>query len=318
MTHQQFWLPAEDDTPLFIHHWSTGQTPRAAVMIAHGMAEHGGRYERFATALNNAGFDVYVHDQRGHGRTAEHGQLGHFDDADGWQKVLRDLSTVNHWIRQQHPAAPIFLFAHSMGSHLALAYLMQHSSSLQGAILSGSDRQSHATYRWAALLARFECWRLGGKGRSALIEHLSFGSFNKRFRPARTAFDWISSDPAEVDRYIADPLCGFRCSNQFWLDLLHGLAKISAPAALSQIADHLPLLIIGGAHDPVSRGKRLEVLAQALSAAGPTVELKIYPDARHELLNECNRDAVTQDLIDWLNRALAASAARPATPEEPE
>jgi alpha-beta hydrolase superfamily lysophospholipase len=318
MLHQQFWLPADDDTSLFVRHWSTGQTPRAVLMIAHGMCEHSGRYGRFAEALNGAGFDVFAHDQRGHGRTAEHGQLGHFDDAGGWQKVLRDLSTVNHWIRQQHPATPILLLGHSMGSFLTLAYLMQHSSSVQGAILSGSDRQAPTLYRCGALAARFERWRQGAHGRSALLQKLSFGSYNRRFRPARTEFDWLSSDPAEVDRYIADPLCGFRCSNQFWLDLLRGLATISAPKALAQIADHLPLLVIGGADDPVSQGTRLNHLAHELREAGARMELKIYPDARHELLNERNRDEVTHDLIDWLNRTLSASTAGPATPEEPE
>lgn len=318
MQQHHFWLPAHDSTPLFVRHWATSQTPRAVVMIAHGMAEHGGRYERFAGALTQAGFEVYAHDQRGHGRTAEHGELGHFADADGWEKVLRDLSTVNHWIRQQRPETPIFLFAHSMGSYVAQAYLMQHSCSLRGAVLCGSNHQPPRLYRSAAWLARFERWRLGPNGRSALLQRLSFGSFNKAFGPTRTAFDWLSRDPDEVDRYIADPLCGFRCSNQFWLDLLEGLAKISSPRALAQIADHLPLLVIGGARDPVSQGTRLQDLARALSEAGNHVELKIYPDARHELLNESNRDAVTQDLIDWLNKTLAASTASPVTTEEPE
>lgn len=318
MQHDQFWLPADDGTPLYVHHWGTAGTPRAVVMIAHGMAEHAGRYGRFAQALNQAGLDVYAHDQRGHGRTAEQAETGHFADVDGWQKVLRDLSTLNHRIRQQHPNTPIFLLGHSMGSYLTLAYLMQHSCSLQGAILSGSDRQPARTYRSAALLARFERWRLGPGGRSALLHHLSFGTFNRAFRPNRTRFDWLSRDPDEVDRYLADPLCGFRCSNQLWVDLLEGLTKISAAAALEQIAEHLPLLVIGGARDPVSQGTRLQHLAQALTDAGNHVELKIYPDARHELLNESNRDEVTHDLIDWLNRTLALSAASPTTPEDPE
>lgn len=318
MQSNHFWLPADDGTPLCVHHWSSAGAPRAVLMIAHGMAEHAGRYGRFAQALNRAGFEVYAHDQRGHGRTAEQTGTGHFADTDGWQKVLRDLSTLNHRIRQQHPDTPIFLLGHSLGSYLSLAYLMQHSCSLRGAILSGSDRQPARQYRSAALLARFERWRLGPSGRSALIERLSFGAFNRAFRPNRTRFDWLSRDPQEVDRYLADPLCGFRCSNQLWVDLLDGLARISAPGALDQIAEQLPLLVIGGARDPVSQGTRLQRLARALADAGNPVELKIYPDARHELLNESNRDEVTNDLIDWLNRTLAASAASPTTPEDPE
>lgn len=319
MPHDQFWLPSDDGCELFVNHWATPQAPRATVMIAHGMAEHSGRYARFAEALNRAGHEVYALDQRGHGRTAERGVQGHFADADGWQTVVRDLSVLNHLIRQQHPDTPIFLFGHSMGSYIAQAYLMQHSSSLLGAILCGSNYQPPGLYRSAALIARFERWRQGPLGRSALLEFLSFGSFNKAFKPNRSAFDWLSRDPDEVDRYIADPLCGFRCSNQLWVDLLGGLENISTPKNLAQIANELPLLVIGGSQDPVSQGRRLEDLVKVMADAGNRrIRLKIYPDARHELLNEHNRDEVVHYLIDWLDQTLAASRASPDTPKEAE
>ena len=155
--------------------------------------------------------------------------LGHFADQGGWGKVVGDLASLNHHIRQQHPELPIFLLGHSMGSYISMAYLLHHSCSLQGAILSGSNYQPQALYRIARLIARFERWRQGPLGKSALIDFLSFGSFNKAFKPNRTAFDWLSRDPQEVDRYVADPLCGFRCSNQLWMDLLGGLADITRP-----------------------------------------------------------------------------------------
>ncbi|MBF3273002.1 alpha/beta hydrolase, partial [Pseudomonas aeruginosa] len=252
-----------------------------------------------------AGYHFYAIDQRGHGRTAEADELGHFADQGGWGKVVGDLASLNHHIRQQHPELPIFLLGHSMGSYISMAYLLHHSCSLQGTILSGSNYQPQALYRIARLIARFERWRQGPLGKSALIDFLSFGSFNKAFKPNRTAFDWLSRDPQEVDRYVADPLCGFRCSNQLWVDLLGGLADITPPTHLRQIDADLPLLIIGGERDPVSQGKRLGDLADALRGAGlRQVTLKTYPEARHELFNESNRDAVTQDLIDWLEQAL--------------
>jgi alpha-beta hydrolase superfamily lysophospholipase len=157
----------------------------------------------------------------------------------------------------------------------------------------------------AGLIARFERFRQGATGRSALLEFLSFGSFNKAFKPTRTDFDWLSRDPAEVDRYINDPLCGFRCTNQLWIDLLGGLQDITKPENLARIAKTLPMLVVGGACDPVSDGERLKDLARALRQSGnPSVTLKIYPDARHELLNETNRDAVTADLVQWLDATL--------------
>jgi len=146
-----------------------------------------------------------------------------------------------------------------------------------------------------------------------LIEWLSFGSFNKAFKPARTPFDWLSRDAAEVDLYINDPICGFRCTNQFWLDLLDGLQQISTSSQLEKIDHSLPLLIMGGECDPVSDGKRLRDLADAFKGTGQqSVTLNLYPGARHEIFNETNRDEVTRDLLAWLEQALTEPRARQA------
>lgn len=305
MSHDSFWLSASDASKLFVNHWLSVQPPKGVVMIAHGMAEHSERYARLAQTLVDQGYGVYALDLRGHGRTAQHGVLGHFADQDGWNKVVNDLDSLKLHIRLQHPHAPLFLLGHSMGSYIGQAYLVQHSAGLQGAILSGSNYQPVALYKVAGLIARFERFRQGPTGFSALLEFLSFGSFNKAFKPTRTDFDWLSRDPAEVDRYINDPLCGFRCTNQLWIDLLGGLQDITRPENLARIVKTLPLLVVGGACDPVSDGKRLNDLAHALRQSGnPSVALKIYPDARHELLNETNREAVTADLVQWLEEAL--------------
>ena len=139
-----------------------------------------------------------------------------------------------------------------------------------------------------------------------MIDFLSFGSFNKAFKPNRTKFDWLSRDPVEVDNYINDPLCGFRCTNQLWIDLLGGLQQISKVSNLAQIDPGLPILVMGGDCDPVSEGKRLKDLAHALREAGcQDVQLTLYPQARHEVFNETNRDEVTADLLTWLDQALA-------------
>ena len=249
MTAETFWLEANDRSGLFVNQWLPAGTPKAMVLLAHGMAEHSGRYARLGQTLSDAGFGLYAHDQRGHGKTAERGTLGYFADNDGWCAVVSDL---------------------------------------------------------ASLIARFERLRQGPKGRSALIEWLSFGSFNKAFKPNRTAYDWLSRDPVQVDAYASDPLCGFRCTNQLWIDLLGGLQQISKASNLAQIDTGLPLLIMGGECDPVSEGKRLTDLATALRKAGNRqLQLNLYPQARHELFNETNRDEVMADVIEWLNQALS-------------
>ncbi|WP_341959517.1 lysophospholipase [Pseudomonas sp. RC10] len=305
MKHDAFWLDTTDHHRVYVNAWLTLGDPKAVVMLSHGMAEHSGRYERLGSALTGAGFALYAHDQRGHGRTAAHGVLGHYADQDGWNKVVGDLALLNATIGERHGDVPVFLLGHSMGSYIAQAYLLHHSASLQGAVLSGSNFQPVSLYRTAAVVARMERWRQGPTGRSALIEFLSFGSFNQKFKPVRTSFDWLSRDPEEVDKYVSDPLCGFRCTNQFWLDMLRGMQQISKTSNLAQIDKSLPMLIMGGECDPVSEGKRLKDLAEALTGTHhPFVTLKIYPQARHEILNETNREEVTHDLLAWLEEAL--------------
>ena len=306
MNHSTFWLTANDRSRLYVNQWLPEGQAKAMIMLSHGMAEHSGRYARLAGALCAAGYGVYALDQRGHGRTADEGTLGLYAEKDGWNKVVGDLASLNQHIGQQQPGLPIFLLGHSMGSYIAQAYLLHHSASLDGAILSGSNFQPVTLYRAARLIARIERARQGLRGRSALIEFLSFGSFNKAFKPNRTAFDWLSRDPDEVDKYINDPLCGFRCTNQLWIDLLGGLQQISKASNLAQIDPGLPILVTGGECDPVSEGKRLTGLANALREAGcQQVQLTIYPQARHEVFNETNREEVTADVLTWLDQALA-------------
>ncbi len=305
MNHSTFWLTANDRSRLYVNQWLPDGPAKAMIMLSHGMAEHSGRYARLAESLCAAGYGLYAPDQRGHGRTADEGTLGLYAEKDGWNKVVGDLASLNQHIGQQHSGLPIILLGHSMGSYIAQAYLLHHSASLNGAILSGSNFQPVALYRAAGVIARLERARQGLRGRSALIDFLSFGSFNKAFKPNRTAFDWLSRDPLEVDKYINDPLCGFRCTNQLWVDLLGGLQQISKASNLAQIDPGLPIMVMGGECDPVSEGKRLKSLAHALREAGcQNLQLTIYPQARHEVFNETNRDEVTADVLKWLDQAL--------------
>lgn len=306
MRHEAFWLTANDATELYVSHWSSAEPPVAIVMIAHGMAEHGQRYARFAEALAEQGISVFALDLRGHGRTAVKGVLGHFADEQGWDRVVNDLSCLNHHIRARYPTTPIFLLGHSMGSYVTLAYLMQHSCSMQGAILSGSNYfKNTLRYRAAIAVARFERWRLGAQGRSRLLHKLIFYPCQRAVKARRTDWDWLTRDAAQVDAYIADPMCGFICTTQLWLDLLQGLQHITPVKNMVQIDNSLPLLIIGGDADPINHGHRLIDLADALRESGNrAVDIKLYRGARHEVLQETNHLEVTTDIIQWLNAAL--------------
>ncbi len=308
MSDDVFCLPARDGLRLHAYRWQPPTPPKGVLLLAHGMAEHAGRYARLGLALNAAGYALYGHDQRGHGETAATDQLGLFAYQNGWRKLLDDLDSMAAHVAAEHPGTPIYLLGHSMGSYIGQAWLMRQPN-LQGAILSGSTYHPALYYRCMRPVALLERWRQGAEGRSGFIEWLSFSRMNERFKPNRTRFDWLSSLPAEVDRFIQDPLCGFRCTNQLWLDLLAGLDHISQPRHLAEIAPDLPLLIIGGECDPVSAGKRLNDLSTALRRAGSReVQLNLYSNARHELFNESHREEVTADVVAWLDKHLPGTA----------
>lgn len=304
----EFFVAAADGHRIFVRSWPATGTPRAALVIAHGMAEHGGRYAPLGEYLGARGIAVYALDHRGHGQSvAREEDLGHYADTDGWDRVTADLGLVLARARSTHPGLPLVLLGHSMGSFIAQGCVVRDHAELHAMALSGSNYGSSLLYRVARAVARFEKFRQGARGKSAFLEFLSFGAFNKAFRPTRTDCDWLSRDPAEVDKYIADPLCGFRVSNQLWIDLLGGLLEISSVANLAKIRHDLPLFILGGDRDPVGQaGKGLIMLAGKFREAGLTqVVLKLYGDGRHEMFNETNRAEVFADLAKWLDDVLA-------------
>jgi alpha-beta hydrolase superfamily lysophospholipase len=304
-----FTLTAADGVALFVQGWRPEATPRGVVQIAHGLAEHGGRYARLAAALTEAGCAVYAGDHRGHGRTARTPEdLGFLAAGDGWSKCLDDLWQLNRRLAADHPGAPIILLGHSMGSFMAQHLISAHGDALAGVVLSGSGGKPSALAAAGRLVGRLERLRLGRRGRSALMHGLSFGAFNKPFEPSRTPFDWLSRDAAEVDKYIADPLCGFPASVQLWIDLLDALGDVTSGRRQARIPKRLPVYVIAGSRDPV--GGNTKSVAQLLSAYRQVglerVAHRFYIDARHELFNETNRDEVTRDLIVWLDGIVGA------------
>lgn len=304
------FLFARGAVRLHVHRWRPAGEARAVVQIAHGMAEHGARYARVAEALTRAGHVVVADDHRGHGQSCKEAELGHFAHGEpagtnGWQKMVEDLVALAEHLRAEHPGLPLLLFAHSMGTFLTLDALVHHGPSRWDRIvLSGSDAPGGLLVAAGRQAAKLERLRLGPEGKSALLEKLSFGSFNDAFRPARTAFDWLSRDVAEVDRYVADPRCGFRVSTQSWVELTAALSAIGAAGYRGVRPLSLPIFVLAGASDPVGKsGAGVKRLVEQLRAAGLTeVEEKLYPGGRHEMLNETNRDEVTADVLAFLGR----------------
>ena len=304
-------LDAPDGVRIYGRTWAPENRgePRVCVQIAHGMAEHIERYSDFAQFLASRGCAVYGHDHRGHGQTGEAmGMLGHFGDRDGFQRVIDDMARVTSRIEAEHSGVPIVLLGHSMGSWLSLAYMEQHGARLRGAVLSGAGFVGRVELAAGLYLARREAARLGARSPSERLYKMTFGNFNKPFQPNRTPLDWLSRDEAVVDAYIADPRCGQMHTCGFFLDYFGGVRELQRAENLRRIPSDLPVLIIAGSRDPVGKmGKGVERLAKALAAAGVRdVTVKLYPGARHEVLNETNRAEVYQDVWHWLERLLRA------------
>jgi alpha-beta hydrolase superfamily lysophospholipase len=308
MQETDFSLKTQDGTPLFVRSFLPDGAPRAIVQIAHGMAEHGARYARLARALGERGYGAYAADHRGHGKTAQQRtDLGCYADRDGWKMVVGDQISLLDELRTRHPGVPLFLLGHSMGSFIARGVALRRADALSGLLLSGTNHDNPLTFQALRLIVRAERRRVGPRGISKLINTLAFESFNKRFTAPRTDFDWLSRDPAEVDKYVADELCGFDCTTQLWYDLIGGLAEICTPELIARMPKTRPIYVLAGALDPVNnRLVGIRKFRKALEEAGmQRVTVRVYPGARHELFNETNRDEITRDLIDWLDEVLA-------------
>lgn len=280
-------------------------TALGIVQVLHGLGEHAGRYRRFAGAAVARGFAVVVHNHRGHGKNAK--VRGFFALEDGWERLIEDALAVQQFAVDAVGASKVALLGHSMGSFLAQSFAIRYGARLSALLLSGSTWSSRLKLVPAHLLAREEVMRLGARSPSPLLDSLGFDQLNRPFEPARTPYDWLSRDENEVDAYISDPLNGGPFTSGLWRDLTGGMIAIASDSALERIPADLPILITGGGRDPLGGDSGMGKLALHYAQTGhQRLTVKIYPDGRHEMLNELNRDEVTADWLDWLSRVLRA------------
>jgi alpha-beta hydrolase superfamily lysophospholipase len=276
---------------------------RAVVQINHGMAEHAARYGRFAQALSDAGFAVYAHDHRGHGATtAPDAPFGVFGGKNGFDLVVEDVLAVNALIKDRDPETPVISFGHSMGSIIALNFALRHPDRVAGLVCWNAGVEAGGLAALSKLILGSEGLFRGRNTASKIADKLTFAAWNSEFKPNRTDFDWLSRDEAEVDKYVADPLCGFAVSIGLWLDLLTGIYFAAEDRNLEVLARDLPVHILGGGNDPCSnQAEDMAHLAERLKTAKMTdVTSVALAETRHETLNEVNRDQTTADLIAWL------------------
>jgi alpha-beta hydrolase superfamily lysophospholipase len=271
-----------DGTSLATYAWDDAVDARGVVQLAHGLAEHSARYDRLAQALNRAGYLVHAADHRGHGQSVTD-LPGDFGTA-GFEGLIADVAAYGASLGAEHPGLPLFLVAHSMGSFAAQSVLLEHSEQYAGVVLSGST----ALDVLAANLAQAE-----GPG--------GLEAFNAGFEH-RTGYEWLSRDEAEVDAYVADPLCGFDLPDDAVPALFGAAGRLADPTELARVRPDLPILVASGSADPLAGGGRLaELLGQRYRDAGvQDVTVTVYDGARHEIFNETNREQITADVVRWL------------------
>jgi alpha-beta hydrolase superfamily lysophospholipase len=279
-----FEFKGTDGTRVAAYHWPATGTTRAVLQVSHGMGEHALRYKAPLQRLREAGIAIYADDHRGHGQTApDAAALGDFGPG-GFAGIVDDMAVLSRLARQENPGRKLFLLGHSLGSFALQIYLLSHSALIDGAILSGSAAMD--------LLPP-----PNPEGLEA---------FNAPFEPARTKFDWLSRDNAQVDAYVADPLCGFSATPASMMSIFGAAAGLFEPGALERIRKDLPLYLFAGDRDPLNGGLTfLTPLVDRYRAAGiRDVSTDFYAGGRHEMLNETNREEVVSRLLGWIEGLL--------------
>ena len=302
----EYVFPSSDGrTLIHVNQWTpVSREVRGVVQIAHGVAEYGARYSPFAQYLCSQGFAVVANDHLGHGHSLiANSPMVYLGEEDGWRHVVDDMEELRRRTAGVFAGKPYFLFGHSMGSFLARTHLIRYPGDLSGCVLCGTGHQSAAIIAGGKLVAGREIKRLGKKAFSVKADDLAFGAYNRAFAPARTKFDWVSVNRANVDAYIADPLCGGDVTLGLFRDMLDGLACITKQSNINRMDKALPVFFIAGDQDPVGdMGKGVEKAYKCFKRAGlKDVRMKLYHGLRHEILNEASRQYVYQDVLTWLN-----------------
>ena len=287
--------------------WESEGEARGVIQISHGMTECACRYDYVAKKFSENGFIVYAHDHRGHGETSKsEEERGYIADKEGFDLLVEDVKELSDIIKKENEELPLILFGHSMGSFVSQRYIELYGDKIDGVILSGTNGRPDPITKLGIIISRDEMILRGRKAKSKVMDKLSFGDFNSNFKPNRTDYDWLCSVDEEVDKYIADPQCGFVCTTSYYYDLIRGLWKINEKENLKLIPKDLPVLIFAGDKDPVGDfGKGIIRLYECYKDLGiENLRYKLYKDGRHEMLNESNKDEVIEDILKWCNEIL--------------
>lgn len=280
------------------------EKPKGVIQVVHGMSEYIDRYDDFARFLVERGYVVCAEDHIGHGRSAADAtEFGHMPAHGGKDILIRDVHTLRRMVSELYPGVPYIMYGHSMGSFIARVYIARHGEGLAACVLSGTGNVPANLSKAGRSLARFLASVRGERYRSKLIDGMGAGGYGKQIKNARTQLDWLSTDDAVVDKYIADELCGFMFTVGGYATLLDLTAEVVTPACASKVPKELPVLFVAGEGDPVGDfGKGVEAAAALLRDAGvKDVACRLYAGMRHEIHNEKDFKRVYNDIASWID-----------------
>lgn len=294
--------------------------PCAVVQIVHGMAEYFERYEEFAEFLTGKGFVVVGEDHIGHGKSVgKKGRCGYFCEGDAATVVIRDVHRLKKMTQEIYSKLPYVIMGHSMGSFIVRNYITRYGTGVEGSIIMGTGMVPLPLVRMSKMMAGLQALFLGDEHVSKFIDKLAFGSYNDHIESPATPFDWLTRDANRVAKYVADPMCGFLFTVNGFATLFELIYRLYNTEILNKIPKTLPILMISGKEDPVGEyGKGVQRAYESLCGIGmKNVGLKMYDGARHELLNETNREEVFNDIYRWLEANILQTEEEETVIEKP-
>ena len=304
IVHNSFcFLSSDGKTEIHCEEWLPEGAPKAVLQIVHGIAEYVHRYNDFAEFLAENGIAVVGEDHLGHGKSVSEGAPHiYFAKKDGWNKVVSDIHSLRKICGEKFSDVPYFMMGHSMGSFLARTYLIKYPGDIDGAIIMGTAQQNGALVVGGKAAATIVGKLFGFDKPHDIITNLAFGGYNKKIENPRTSLDWISANEENVDRYIADPKCGEDATVGLFLDLLGGIEFIKKQENVDKMDVTKPVLFIAGEKDPIGDcGKGVKAAFETFHKAGvKDLTLKLYPNLRHEILNEDCKQEVYEYIYKWL------------------
>jgi alpha-beta hydrolase superfamily lysophospholipase len=303
MTYSTEIVKVSDGLNIHLHQWIP-ENPDKLLFLIHGAVEHGKRYDYFAKKLNEQGFIVIAPDHRGHGLTAkESGEFSHLGDTDGFLRVVQDLNEILDHLIKKYPDYPRAIFGHSLGSFLSRQFISQRGQDFKAAILSGSSWGNTIELKGGLILTKI--WSLfSDKNKvNQKFDDFLWGQLNAKVKNRKGRLDFINSDDKEVEKYIADPLNGKPITLEFGIQMSKGMLMIRENKVFENTPKDLNIYLASGLDDPLSnKGKDIHLIAEKYKNAGiKNITVKLYPDARHEIINEPNKDEIISEMISWLN-----------------